>query len=595
MLTAQELRQKYIDFFVSKGHKAIKSASLVPSEDPTVLFTTAGMHPLVPFLMGEKHPMGLRLVNYQKCVRTGDIDEVGDSCHLTFFEMLGNWSLGDYFKKEAISWSFEFLTKELKIPLERLAFTCFEGDENCPKDEEAADVWKSLGVPENRIFFLPKKDNWWGPAGNTGPCGPDTEMFYIYNVEKFEKLAGDGSKEGFRKADESCLMVEIWNDVFMQYNKKEDGSYQELTQKNVDTGMGLERTLCVLNGHDNVYETELFQPIMDMIKELSGIHTDLESNRIIADHARTITFMASDHVRPSNVGQGYIMRRLMRRAIRHGRKIGIDKHFLSELAEIIINQYQETYPELEQSRGEILKSISDEEIQFSKTLSQGLREFEKLVTQVKKAGSDTISGEEAFRLYDTYGFPIEMTEDLAHENDMHVDLEAFQKAFEKHQELSRTASAGVFKGGLADQGEEARKLHTATHLLHQALKTVLGDHVEQRGSNINAERLRFDFTHPEKMTPEEIKQTEDIVNEQIQKGLEVSFKEMSFEEAKKEGAIGLFEDKYGAKVKVYSMGDFSKEVCGGPHVDNTKELGSFKIKKEQSSSSGIRRIKAVIG
>jgi alanyl-tRNA synthetase len=593
MISAKELRQKYIDFFVSQGHKHIQSASLVPAEDPTVLFTTAGMHPLVPYLMGEKHPEGLRLVNYQKCVRTGDIDEVGDASHLTFFEMLGNWSLGDYFKKEAITWSFTFLTKELGIPLDRLAFTCFEGDETAPKDEEAAEVWKSLGVPENRIFFLPKKENWWGPAGQTGPCGPDTEMFYIFDAEQFDAVA-QGTKEGYMNADEQGLMIEIWNDVFMQYNKQEDGSFVPLEQQNVDTGMGLERVLCVLNGFDNVYETELFQPTIKKIKERATNHDDLESIRIIADHARTMTFMAGDHVRPSNMGQGYVMRRIMRRAIRHGMKIGIKGHFLADLAEIIIAQYTDIYPELMQHKDDMMKAVVNEEEQFTKTLSQGMREFEKVVNKLGEEGGDMIDGQTAFHLYDTYGFPVEMTKDLAQENELKVDLEGFQKAFEKHQELSRSASAGQFAGGLADHSDESKRLHTATHLLHTALKKTLGDHVEQRGSNINQERLRFDFTHDEKMTPEQKEEVEKYVNDAINDEIDIHFKEMSFEEAKEAGAIGLFEHKYGDKVKVYFMGKYSTEVCGGPHVDNTRDLGGFKIKKEQSSSAGIRRIKAVV-
>ncbi|MDP2690987.1 MAG: alanine--tRNA ligase [bacterium] len=593
MFTAKKLRQQYIDFFVSKGHKQISSASLVPQEDPTVLFTTAGMHPLVPFLMGEKHPMGLRLVNAQKCVRTGDIDEVGDCSHLTFFEMLGNWSLGDYFKKEAIEWSFEFLTKVLEIPLDRLAFTCFEGDADAPKDEEAAGIWKVLGVPEHRVFFLPKKDNWWGPAGETGPCGPDTEMFYIHDVEQFDTVA-KGSKEGFQEADKLKLMVEIWNDVFMQYNKQADGSFVPLTQQNVDTGMGLERTLCVLNGYDNVYETELFKPTVDKIKELATVQDDIQSLRIIADHTRTMTFMAGDHVRPSNMGQGYVMRRIMRRAIRHGKKIGIEQHFLGELARIIIDQYSDIYPELGQHREEMLKAIKDEEDRFTKTLTQGLKEFEKLAKQIQEEGQKTIPGDQAFHLYDTYGFPIEMTDDLAKENDLEVDLQGFEKAFEQHQDLSRTASAGIFKGGLADHSDESKRLHTATHLLHTALRRVLGDHVEQRGSNITKERLRFDFTFERKMTPEEIQQVEKLVNDAVQAKIDVYFKEMTFEEAQKVGAIGLFEYKYGDTVKVYFMGDYSTEVCGGPHVDNTGELGGFKITKEESCAAGIRRIKATV-
>lgn len=593
MLSAREIRQKYIDFFVSKGHKQIQSASLVPSEDPTVLFTTAGMHPLVPFLMGENHPMGARLVNYQKCVRTGDIDEVGDNTHLTFFEMLGNWSLGDYFKKEAISWSFEFLTKELKIPLERLAVTCFEGDADAPKDEEAAQIWMDLGVPKHRVFFLAKKDNWWGPAGQTGPCGPDTEMFYIFDPQQFDEVA-KGTSDGFREADKKKLMVEVWNDVFMQYNKNADGTFEPLKQQNVDTGMGLERITCVLNGYDNVYETELFRPIIAKIKELASKHDDLRSIRLIADHARTMTFMAGDHVRPSNMGQGYVMRRIMRRAIRHGKEIGIEEHFLGKLAEVVMQEYREIYPEIDQNRVEVLSAIQEEEERFTKTLSQGLREFEKVVQLMKTKGEQLIPGDIAFKLYDTYGFPIEMTEDLAHENELKVDLEGFKKSYERHQELSRTASAGAFAGGLADHSDESKRLHTATHLLHTALKRVLGDHVEQRGSNITRERLRFDFTHKEKMTPEQIQQVEDIVNEAIKAEIDIFFKEMSFDEAQKVGAIGLFEHKYGDTVKVYFMGKFSTEVCGGPHVDNTRELGGFKISKEESCAAGVRRIKAIV-
>jgi alanyl-tRNA synthetase len=581
MITASELRKKYIDFFLSKDHKQVPSASLVPAEDPTVLFTTAGMHPLVPYLLGEKHPSGVRLTSCQKCVRTGDIDEVGDKTHLTFFEMLGNWSLGDYFKNEAIEWSFEFLTEILEIPLNMLAFTVFGGDEDATKDQESADKWKSLGVTEERIAYLPKEDNWWGPAGKTGPCGPCTEMFY---------WTGEGEAPKTFDADDK-RWVEIWNDVMMEFNKRDDGSYKPLQQKNIDTGMGLDRTLCVLNGVDNVYDTELFLPTLERIKELSEKHDDIVSNRIIADHVRTMTFMAGDHVRPSNLGQGYILRRIMRRSIRHGKKIGIQEYFLAELAEVIIDQYKDAYPELEKNSEEILKAIRDEEDQFTKTLEQGLCEFEKLVAKLRD--SKIIDGKSAFHLYDTYGFPVEMTKDLAQENDLEVDLEGFQKAFEEHQELSRSAGE-VFKGGLADNSVETTKLHTATHLLHKALRIVLGEHVEQRGSNITAERLRFDFTHESKMTPEEINQVEDLVNKAIQDELPVTVEEMSFEEAKETGAIGLFEHKYGDKVKVYSMGDFSKEVCGGPHVENTRELGGFKIKKEQSSSAGVRRVKAVV-
>ncbi len=594
-MTAKDIRQQYIDFFVSKGHKEITSASLVPAEDPTVLFTTAGMHPLVPYLMGEKHPMGVRIVNFQKCVRTGDIDEVGDSTHLTFFEMLGNWSLGDYFKKEAISWSFEFLTSShwLNIPVDRLAVTCFEGDSDASKDTEAAKFWQEQGVPANRIFFLPKKDNWWGPAGATGPCGPDTEMFFLFDPKRFDEVA-QGTKEGFRKADEEKLMVEIWNDVFMQYNKNADGTFVPLKQQNVDTGMGLERITCVLNGFTSVYDSELFLPMIESIKSLAKNHEDIRSIRIIADHARTMTFMAADHVRPSNLGQGYVMRRIMRRAIRHGKMIGIEQHFLADLAKLIIDQYQEIFPELEKGRVAMIEAITDEEERFTKTLSQGLREFEKALTKVREEKGALIPGDSAFHLYDTYGFPIEMTQDMAKESGVSVDLEGFQKAFQQHQELSRTSSAGVFKGGLADHSEESKRLHTATHLLHTALKRVLGDHVKQRGSNITKERLRFDFTHAHKMTPEEIKKVEDMVSNAIKDEIDIAWKEMTFEEAKAYGAIGLFEEKYGEKVKVYTMGKYSREVCGGPHVSNTRELGGFRITKEESCAAGMRRIKAIV-
>ncbi len=607
-MTAKDIRQQYIDFFVSKGHQEIKSASLVPAEDPTVLFTTAGMHPLVPYLMGEKHPMGVRIVNFQKCVRTGDIDEVGDSTHLTFFEMLGNWSLGDYFKKEAISWSFEFLTspKWLNIPVDRLAVTCFEGDADAPKDTEASSFWQEQGIPPHRIFFLPKKDNWWGPAGATGPCGPDTEMFFLFDPKRFDEVA-QGKKEGFRKADEEKLMVEIWNDVFMQYNKNADGTFVPLKQQNVDTGMGLERITAVLNGFTSVYDSELFTPITSKIRSLAKNHDDIRSIRIIADHARTMTFMAGDHVRPSNLGQGYVMRRIMRRAIRHGKMIGIQQHFLTDLATLIIDQYREIFPELEKGRSGMTEAVTDEEERFTKTLSQGLREFEKAVQKIKndqsaaslpagQAGNQqpAIPGIIAFHLYDTYGFPIEMTQDMAKENNVTVDLEGFQKAFQEHQELSRTASAGVFKGGLADHSEESKRLHTATHLLHTALKRVLGDHVEQRGSNITKERLRFDFTHAHKMTPDEIKKVEEMVSNAIKDEIDISWKEMTFEEAKAYGAIGLFEEKYGEKVKVYTMGKYSREVCGGPHVNNTRELGGFRILKEESCGAGMRRIKAIV-
>jgi alanyl-tRNA synthetase len=585
-MKARELRQKYIDFFVSKGHSVIKSSSLVPENDPTVLFTTAGMHPLVPFLMGEKHPLGMRLVNYQKCVRTGDIDEVGDDTHLTFFEMLGNWSLGDYFKKEAISWSFEFLTSKdwLGIPLERLAFTVFEGEEGIPRDDEAAGIWKDLGVSTDRIAYLGRKDNWWGPAGQTGPCGPDSEMFYWVSDEPAPKVYDPTDKR----------WVEIWNDVFMQFDKKEDGTYVPLTKQNVDTGMGLERVVTVLQGKKTVYDTDVFSGILAKIRELATTQ-DTRAERIIADHIRAATFMGADGVAPSNLDQGYVMRRLIRRAIRQGKKLGIDKAFTHEIVQVVINDLGSVYSELVEKQDEILQLISNEEERFMQTLQQGLKEFEKIASQIAEHGGNKLSGRAAFKLYDTYGFPIEMTVDLADESGLKVNLEEFEEAFKKHQELSRQGSEKKFKGGLADDSEETTKLHTATHLLHKALKMVLGDHVAQKGSNITTERLRFDFNHPDKMTPEQIAEVEKIVNDQIQRELDISMKEMTVDEAKSEGAIGLFTEKYGDRVKVYSMGDFSKEICGGPHAENTKDLISFKIIKEESSSQGIRRIKGTIG
>ncbi|HEC21092.1 MAG TPA: alanine--tRNA ligase [Candidatus Peregrinibacteria bacterium] len=595
-MTAQELRKKYIDFFVSKGHKEIKTAPLIPENDPTVLFTTAGMHPLVPFLLGEKHPMGVRLVNCQKCVRTGDIDEVGDDTHLTFFEMLGNWSLGDYFKEETIQWSWEFLTdpKWLGLDPKKLAVTVFAGDKDAPFDEEAYKIWnEKVRVPAERIAKLSKKDNWWGPAGETGPCGPDTEMFYWV-----------GDEEAPEKFDpEDQRWVEIWNDVFMQYNKTKEGNYEPLKQKNVDTGMGLERTLNVLQGKKTVYDTELFAGIIGKIMELAK-EENHRSIRIIADHIRTAVFMAADGVRPLNIGQGYVMRRLIRRSIRHGKKLKIEGDFVGKIAKVVIDDFKDSYTELEEKREEVIKALEEEEVRFNKTLDQGLKEFEKIVDQIKQnqAFDSTqslrgkkISGRLAFKLYDTYGFPIEMTSDLAEESGMTVDLEGFEKAFEKHRELARAGAEKAFKGGLADDSEQTKCLHSATHLLHQALRDVLGDHVQQKGSNITAERLRFDFTHPEKMTPEQIAEVEKIVNEKIKENLEIKIEEVSLEEAKKRGALALFADKYGEKVKLYSVGDYSVEVCGGPHAESTGELKSFKIKKEQSSSAGIRRIKAVVG
>ncbi len=589
-MRAFELRKMYIDFFKGKGHEVINSASLVPENDPTVLFTTAGMHPLVPFLLGEKHPLGKRITGVQKCVRTGDIDEVGDICHLTFFEMLGNWSLGDYFKDEAIEFSFEFLTSNawLNLPLNKLAFTVFKGDEDAPFDKEAHDKWISLGVKPQRIAKLEKANNWWGPAGQTGPCGPDTEMFYWVSEESVP--------DSFDPEDKRW--VEIWNDVFMQYNKTENGKYVPLLQQNVDTGMGLERVTAVLQGVPSCYETELFLPIferLDSIRKSEKITKRSASERIIADHMRTATFMIGDGVIPGNVDQGYILRRLIRRAIREARKLNITEQFTSLLSSVIIENYAEIYPELRKNSEKILDEFKREEEQFAATLEKGTREFEKLIARVPAhITNKTISGKNAFFLYETYGFPIELTVEMAVEKGFTVDKIGFDEAFAKHQELSRKGAEHKFKGGLADNSEQTTALHTATHLLHESLRRVLGTHVEQKGSNITADRLRFDFSHSDKMSEDEIKRVEEFVNEIIKKALPVTIADMSVEEAKNEGAIGLFGDKYGATVKVYTIGDFSKEICGGPHVSNTSELVSFKILKEESSSRGVRRIKAVI-
>lgn len=594
LLRANELRSLYLKFFKEKGHAVIPSASIIPENDPTVLFTTAGMHPLVPYLLGAKHPEGKRLTNVQKCIRTGDIEEVGNDTHCTFFEMLGNWSLGDYFKEEAIKWSWEFLTSEkwLGIPKEKLYVTVFEGDEDAPKDMESYEHWRGLGVAEDHIFFLPKEHNWWGPAGLTGPCGPDTEMFIDTGKEKCSKDCSPACSCG--------KYVEIWNDVFMEYNKTADGKFEPLSQKNVDTGMGLDRTIAVLQGVDSVYDTDLYQGIMDKISELAQFEyrKDQEttrSYRIVADHIRTATFILGDEkaISPSNVDQGYVLRRLIRRAIRFSLKIGIPEGMLAKVAEAVVDQYKDAYPELSKNKATIIEELRLEEERFQRTIKQGLREFDKLINRLK--GDDkTISGEKAFRLYDTFGFPIEFTQELAEEKGYQVDIEGFEQSFKKHQEKSKAGASQKFKGGLADNTEETAKLHTATHLLQAALRQVLGDEVTQRGSNITAERLRFDFTFSRKVTREELDKVESLVNEVIEKDYEVICQEMSIEEAKKSGALGFFDSKYGNRVKVYSIGDFSKELCGGPHVSHTGQLGKFKIKKEESSSAGVRRIRAVL-
>ncbi|MBU0661424.1 alanine--tRNA ligase [Patescibacteria group bacterium] len=612
MITTKEIRKKYIDFFESKGHAVISSASLIPDNDPTVLFTTAGMHPLVPYLMGEKHPAGTRLVDVQKCIRTGDIDEVGDKSHLTFFEMLGNWSLGDYFKKEAIEMSYEFLTgaEYLNIDPWKLAVTVFEGDDDAPFDNEAKETWLALGLPENRISSLPKKDNWWGPAGQTGPCGPDSEMFYWVGEEEFPP-------EGSNVATDEDNWMEIWNDVFMQYGKQTDGTFLALDQQNVDTGMGLERVVAVLNGYTDVYKVDSLYPLVELVEEISGKKYEEHtlSIRVIVDHLRAATMIMGDNlgVAPGNMDQGYVVRKLIRRAIRHGKKLGIEITFCTKLGEKVIDIFTDVYTEVEKNKDFVLKELQKEEEQFSKTLESGMKEFEKLLKGFQMAFEKTgnkiteISGKQAFKLYDTYGFPYEMTEELAKENHLTIDKKSFDEAFEKHQELSRKGAEQKFAGGLADHGEMSTKYHTATHLLHVALRRVLGEHVEQKGSNITGDRLRFDFSHPDKMTPEEIAEVEYLVNEAIARDYPMSFREMTVEEAKKQGAIGLFGDKYGEMVKVYTVGDpsgmphgnpeedtFSKEICGGPHVERTGVLGKFRIKKEESSSAGVRRIKGVL-
>ncbi len=588
-MKAKELKEKYFEFFIEKQHKLINSASLIPEHDPTVLFTTAGMHPLVTYIMGHPHPKGKRLVDVQKCIRTGDIDEVGDPSHLTFFEMLGNWSLGDYWKKESIEWSFEFLTskKWLNLDKNKLYITVFKGDKDAPKDEESVKIWESLGIPKERIFYFPKKDNWWGPAGFTGPCGPDTEMFYDTGKEKCSKNCKPGCFCG--------KYFEVWNDVFIQYNKTKEGKYVHLKQKTVDTGMGVERTAAMLQNKKTVYEIETFVPIVEKIKELAKINKPDEkqelSIRIITDHIRAATFILGDSlgIVPSNLDQGYILRRFIRRSIRYGKSLGIEKEFLAELAEIVIDLHKDDYKELEKNRDFIVNELKKEDKKFRATLEKGLRKFESMSKDNK------ISGKEAFLLFQSYGFPLEMTEDLAKEKNIKVDKKGFCEEFKKHQKLSRKGAEKRFKGGLADSGEETCKLHSATHLLNQALREVLGKKdIFQKGSNITPERLRFDFNFDRKLTKEELQKVEDWVNKRIKEKLPVKREEMTVEEAKKKGAQGVFEHKYGEKVFVYTIGDKSIEICGGPHVKNTKELDHFKIKKEESSAAGIRRIKAIL-
>ena len=590
-LTTTELRKLFLEFFRSKGHTVIPSASLIPENDPTVLFTTAGMHPLVPYLMGAAHPAGKRLTDVQKCVRTGDIDSVGDASHLTFFEMLGNWSLGDYFKKESIAWSWELLTDEkwLGIDKDRLYFTCFEGNENAPRDTYSHDRWVEMGVDPSHIFYLGAKHNWWIP-GTSGPCGPDTEIFFDTGKEKC-----------CESCDPSCSCgkyLEIWNNVFMEYFQPVNEPLRPLAKRNVDTGMGLERTIATLQGAESVYDTDAFTNILAKISELSGKNyrdnaETIRAFRIVADHIRTSTFMLGDPrgVTPSNVDQGYILRRLIRRALRYAMQLGMPENSLGKIAEVVIEDYGNVYPELEENRKHIVMELDAEEARFQRTLTNGMREFERIKGKFENG---VIDGKNAFRLFDTFGFPIEFTEEMAHENGLTVDVDGFHAAFEEHQQKSKAGAEQKFKGGLAEATDETAKLHTATHLLQAALRKVLDDTVSQKGSNITAERLRFDFSFPRKVTPEELKQVEELVQQAIDAHVDITCEEMTVPEARAKGAIGLFGDKYGERVKVYTMGDYSCEICGGPHAANTGDLGTFKIKKEEASSAGVRRIKAVL-
>lgn len=581
-MTADELRKKFIAFFVDKGHKEIPSASLIPENDPTTLFISAGMHPLVPYLLGEPHPSGKRLCSVQKCLRTGDIDEVGDTRHQTFFEMMGSWSLGDYWKEEMIPWSFEFMTKVMHIPLDKIFITCFAGDKDAPRDNETAALWEKAGIPKERIFFLGKKDNWWGPAGQTGPCGPDSEMYFDTGKEK----CGSDCKP-------SCdcgKYLEFWNDVFMQYNKTAEGKYEPLKQKNIDTGMGVERMLMVMNNIYDAYRLDVLWPIIKKIEEISGkkYEGNERPTRIIADHLRAATFVIADGVTPSNTEQGYVLRRLIRRAVRFGKMLGVGKPFVTEVADEVIKIMGRVYPELEENKRKTKEELAREEERFSKTLANGLKEFERVVRDLGDIRE--IRGEKAFSLYETYGFPLELTVEMAKEKGLAVDEEEFAKAAEEHQQKSRIGAEKKFSGGLADHSEVATKYHTATHLLHQALRDILGDQVHQVGSNITAERLRFDFTYPEKLTEGQIKTVEEIVNQKITEDLLVKMEVMSLEEAESKGVLAFFEQKYGEQVKVYSIGDYSKEVCGGPHVDSTGQIGKIKIIKEESCGAGKRRI-----
>lgn len=580
-MKAKEIRELFLNYFKEKNHEIIESAKVIPDGDSSVLFTTAGMQQLVPYLMGQEHPKGDKLASYQKCIRTNDIDEVGDNTHLTFFEMLGNWSLGSYFKEESIKMSYEFLTKKLGIPKEKISVTVFEGDENAPRDLEAFEIWKSVGIEEERIFFLGKSENWWGP-GDTGPCGPDTEIFYDTGKPKCSEHCNPSCDCG--------KYIEIWNNVFMEYNKTEEG-YSKLKKQNVDTGMGLERMSMLLQGFKTPFELEMFVPVMEYLK-LNAKKDLIESRRIISEHLRTASIIIADGAMPSNVDSGYVLRRLIRRSIRHLRKIEVDLEKLPEIISIIIDANKELYKELAENEAKIKEVILSERDKFEKTLVKGEKELYKMVEKYNLKETKEMSVELAFKLYETYGLPIEITSEYAQELGIHVDTEKLSELFKEHQAKSRIGSEQKFKGGLANQNEMTIKYHTATHLLHKALQMVLGEHALQKGSNITEERLRFDFANPEKLTQEQLNEVTKIVNEQIAKGLEITKIETTVEEAKKQGAIGLFTDKYGDKVTMYKIGDFSLELCGGPHVKNTKELGTFQIIKEEASSKGVRRIKA---
>ncbi len=592
-MTGDELRQAFLSFFAEHGHAIIPSAPLVPENDPTVLFISAGMHPLVPYLSGESHPEGRRLANVQKCLRTDDIEEVGDISHNTFFEMLGFWSLGDYWKQDSLRWTLEWFTRVLGLEQERISVTVFAGDSDAPRDDEAVQVWLGLGIPQERIYYLPKKDNWWGPAGKTGPCGPDSELFYDTGRPKHGPDCQPGCNCG--------KYIEIGNNVFMQYNKTAEGTFEPLKQRNIDVGLGLERTLCVHLGTKDVYTTDLFTPIVQRIRELQerrGSKATFPSEqeqrliRIIADHLRAATFIIADGVTPSNVEQGYICRRLIRRAVRCGRELGIPGTFTAAVAQTVITRFGPIYPELEQRQAIILNALTHEEERFGRTLERGLREFEKLEEGLQQRGETVLAGEAVFRLFDTFGFPPTLTAELARERGLSIDLDSFNTFFKQHQERSRQANQEKFAGGLADHSERTTRLHTATHLLHQALRDVLGTHVRQMGSNITPERLRFDFSHPKKLTPEEIQRVEEIVNQQIQRDLQTTMEVMPLQQALDQGALAFFGERYGDLVKVYKIGDYSMEVCGGPHVQHTGGMGHFHIIKAESTGQGVQRIRA---